>query len=303
MVAGWRISRGRGGLPARTRGRRRRRGSCRLRMGRWQELGRAAAPGSASAARAAALPTHRGYLVARRRVFHTNPGGRRGGGGRWQWRWRRRRLWRAEACFRIPGNVSAPRPPHSSARRLARASRAGGGWGAPGSCPQAGERAPRREGGVSAGGSSGRGALGSARENGGSARRGGLGSAQGRGGGARAGGREARRCLGAGETRGRDFKGGSVRDAGCCTLQLLLYPTKGVSGRLPTSRSHLPLRSQLEPPLFPKLAGAHPTLLGGFCGAGPAVLNSRTYVRSHWTLRTAVKFSLFLTSRELKIRR
>ena len=50
--------------------------------------------------------------------------------------------------------------------------------------------------------------------------------------------------------------------------------------------------------LFPKTKLERtPTLLGGFCGAGPAVLNSRTYVRSHWTLRTAVKFSLFLTSK------
>ena len=126
--------------------------------------------------------------------------------------------------------------------------------------------------------------------------------------GARAGGRLRERAQGEGGERAPLFGGGgdpggilelvlfrtpAVVPCSCCSTQ-----PKGSPGGCPHPESHLPLRSQLEPPLFPKTKLERtPTLLGGFCGAGPAVLNSRTYVRSHWTLRTAVKFSLFLTSK------
>ena len=141
-------------LPARTRGRRRLRGAHRLWMGRWQELGRAAAPGSASAARAAALPTHRGYLAARRRVFSYKPGWQARRRRRWRrWRrwWRRRRRRRRR---NLPASqaTSARRPAHRTPQPAG--SRAPGGREGAARVRAGRVSALRGEGGVSAGGSS-----------------------------------------------------------------------------------------------------------------------------------------------------
>ncbi|XP_020919931.1 serine/arginine repetitive matrix protein 3-like [Sus scrofa] len=82
-------------------------------MGRWQGPGRAAAPSSASAALAAALPAHDGFLAARRRVFSYKP--------RWQARRRRLQQWRRRRRRRrrnLPASraTSARRPAHRTAR-------------------------------------------------------------------------------------------------------------------------------------------------------------------------------------------
>ena len=62
----------------------------------------------------------------------------------------------------------------------------------------------------------------------------------------------------------------AVVPCSCCPTQ----PNESPGGS-PRPESHLPVRSQLEPPLFPKTKlEPNPTLLRGFCGAGPAVINS-----------------------------